>query len=628
MPEDIFFVADGELDVIIGDKETMVIATLRQGDHFGEYGVIYDQPRSASIRAGTFCTLVRLPASALLHALDLYPRSAERVYSYVDDHRRRSFLQEQAALNASGGSEALKLLEQEEAREFPEDDESQQPLNQTPPWTISPASTTYQYWQIAFLIIMCWNAIGLPLRIGWETGIDDHPMVLLLDYAGDLFLLLDIALTFRLRYVQRGSEVSDLTLIRTRYLRGNFGIDVVSSLPLDFFMLIAGRWQPAWRLNRLIRLGRVNNIIRERISMTKRAALLSLGYVVVLFLMLAHYLAMCYFLLARHEGFTPDLPVDPTQPLSYWNPSPNFDKWHPSSVVEHGPLWIQWLHGMWFVTGHLAGVGRHVFPPNDIDVLLTVFVMFMGLFALSYIIGTFSVLIVTLDSVTLAAQAEKVAAITLMDRLSVTTRVQIRVVECIRHAWSMQQGRDANATVKALPPPLRIEIMQVICAKLIRSCTRFTCLTDSCVRHLVGELSFVELPAREYVFMSGEPGDTMYFVARGELEILFELEGTTTSPSNNNNNNTTRITIETHNNNQTQTSKVIGPGSFFGEGTPPATLCVTTAALRKFIFHFSHSLFSLSLSLSLSLFLLCQVCSSPVFVPPLFVAGLLFDSSH
>ena len=66
-PGDRFFiVARGDVEVIADEKS---IATLRDGDYFGETALLYDQPRSATVRTlapSVLLSLRRRPFLALL----------------------------------------------------------------------------------------------------------------------------------------------------------------------------------------------------------------------------------------------------------------------------------------------------------------------------------------------------------------------------------------------------------------------------------------------------------------------------------------------------------------------------------------------------------------------------------
>jgi voltage-gated potassium channel len=72
---DMFFIARGHCDVIGPDGVT-VVATLREGDFFGEIALLEHRPRSASIRAATYCDLYRLDKESFERAIAKFPEFA------------------------------------------------------------------------------------------------------------------------------------------------------------------------------------------------------------------------------------------------------------------------------------------------------------------------------------------------------------------------------------------------------------------------------------------------------------------------------------------------------------------------------------------------------------------------
>lgn len=72
--DDVFFIVEGEFDVMISHfgEEPDFIRTLRAGDSFGELGVLYDVPRTATVRCTTTGQVLRIPGEAFLEALETW----------------------------------------------------------------------------------------------------------------------------------------------------------------------------------------------------------------------------------------------------------------------------------------------------------------------------------------------------------------------------------------------------------------------------------------------------------------------------------------------------------------------------------------------------------------------------
>jgi Cyclic nucleotide-binding domain len=71
---DVFFIVEGEFEVMISHfgEEPDFIRTLRAGDSFGELGVLYDVPRTATVRCSVDGQVLRTPGEAFLEALETW----------------------------------------------------------------------------------------------------------------------------------------------------------------------------------------------------------------------------------------------------------------------------------------------------------------------------------------------------------------------------------------------------------------------------------------------------------------------------------------------------------------------------------------------------------------------------
>lgn len=76
--EDMYFISRGTLDVIAKDGHS-VLGQLRDGDFFGEIALLQQQPRTASVRAASYCDLYRLDKQTFEHVLAHYPDIAEKI---------------------------------------------------------------------------------------------------------------------------------------------------------------------------------------------------------------------------------------------------------------------------------------------------------------------------------------------------------------------------------------------------------------------------------------------------------------------------------------------------------------------------------------------------------------------
>jgi CRP-like cAMP-binding protein len=85
-----YFIAKGDCEVFIRDEadEETFVALLRPGCHFGEISLLYDTPRSATVKATNFSTITELPKESFKALIHSFPSTLERMrlglFNYKD----------------------------------------------------------------------------------------------------------------------------------------------------------------------------------------------------------------------------------------------------------------------------------------------------------------------------------------------------------------------------------------------------------------------------------------------------------------------------------------------------------------------------------------------------------------
>ncbi|MEO6048302.1 MAG: cyclic nucleotide-binding domain-containing protein [Candidatus Kapaibacterium sp.] len=95
---EMYFISQGVLDVVSADG-TDVYSTLTDGDFFGEIALLLGQPRTASIRAVTYCDLYRLDKEMFERVLADYPDIAEHIGRMTKERREND---ERRSANQAG----------------------------------------------------------------------------------------------------------------------------------------------------------------------------------------------------------------------------------------------------------------------------------------------------------------------------------------------------------------------------------------------------------------------------------------------------------------------------------------------------------------------------------------------
>jgi voltage-gated potassium channel len=85
----IFFIHRGAVEVL-GHDETSVIATLSDGDFFGEMALLENQPRTATVRAIDYCDLYTLDRAQFEEVLTSFPEFARKIRLTAEQRRAGS----------------------------------------------------------------------------------------------------------------------------------------------------------------------------------------------------------------------------------------------------------------------------------------------------------------------------------------------------------------------------------------------------------------------------------------------------------------------------------------------------------------------------------------------------------
>jgi hypothetical protein len=91
------------------------------------------------------------------------------------------------------------------------------------------------------MIFVLYSAFLIPARLGFES--EKHAAIIseILDFASECWFMFDIAITFRMGYVDGDTQeyVDNLDTIKSTYLRGWFALDFISSLPIKTLTLVS-----------------------------------------------------------------------------------------------------------------------------------------------------------------------------------------------------------------------------------------------------------------------------------------------------------------------------------------------------------------------------------------------------
>ena len=161
---------------------------------------------------------------------------------------------------------------------------------------ILPTSTFRGFWDWFIIVLVLYNAVSIPLEIGFETSTPLAQQVV--DVVVDVFFITDIMINFRTAYHKDDGELQlDARAISINYARGWFFLDLVASLPIDWFLPNSAGIGVA-KIPRLLRLFR----LMKKFDKLASARALRVVNLLMLFLLFAHWIACLWWLIGFHAG--------------------------------------------------------------------------------------------------------------------------------------------------------------------------------------------------------------------------------------------------------------------------------------------------------------------------------------
>jgi voltage-gated potassium channel len=200
---------------------------------------------------------------------------------------------------------------------------------------------------------------------------------------------------------------------------------------------------------------------------------------------------------------------------------------------------IDYIRAVYWTITTLATVGYgDITARTPVQMIYAAATMLVGIGFFGYVLGNVTSLFARLDAAReqYLEQLDRVESF--MRGNDVPASLRTRVREYYRYLWRSRKGWDVTSILADLPPKLRVEIGLFLNAEIIEKVPMLRGAHRRLLEEIVLELKpRVVIPGEE-IFRAGEPGDAMYFIQRGEVEIV-AADGTVLA--------------------------TLGPGSFFGE---------------------------------------------------------------
>ncbi|EQC29465.1 hypothetical protein SDRG_12713 [Saprolegnia diclina VS20] len=528
---DVFVMLDG-LEPVSSIKDNLInkgtkVNEIHAGAFFGEKSLFSYMPRNATIEARTFCTLYKLSRKHLESVFAQQPEWKAKVMAIVSEiyaEQELKMREDQARALAKvetaprmlhrplDASKSMLLLRASKDEIIRTVSLSRQLLAKLVHIEVqSPIYTRY-------LTVLCFSLLYIALSIpyaltfgneGLSTG--TFIVYMVLNVLTDAVFAYDIWFKQHIVETVASREFSE----ETREHKTTQWLDVFAILPLDYIMGPFFEFSALFRLNRFLKLRQLTHTINEvqRFSMSyemNRLKLLGLYYC-----MCSYWLACAYFGTTFVDGFGPAW--SSSLPVAYFAIDPD-------ATTEK--VFFRLFRCLYFAMTLNTGTGLVNEPKDQMLQFTFLFLMAVfGVFIMGYVIGEASTLCIYLIQNEVEFKINQMNVMEFLARKRIARSIENRVRVFLSYWWSSQSGVMYQSILEQLPPRIRsqanIQIGHVAIARFSTRYLRPLCADtvgiEALVCSMAHRLVFEGYPPGESVIVQGNIGQTMYFVAKGNL---------------------------------------------------------------------------------------------------------------
>ncbi|XP_037591362.1 potassium/sodium hyperpolarization-activated cyclic nucleotide-gated channel 2 [Cebus imitator] len=344
-------------------------------------------------------------------------------------------------------------------------------------WIIHPYSDFRFYWDFTMLLFMVGNLIIIPVGITFFKDETTAPWIVF-NVVSDTFFLMDLVLNFRTGIVIEDNTeiILDPEKIKKKYLRTWFVVDFVSSIPVDYIFLIVekGIDSEVYKTARALRIVRFTKILS-----------------------LLRLLRLSRLIRYIHQ----------------------WEEVREPGMVNHS--WSElYSFALFKAMSHMLciGYGRQA-PESMTDIWLTMLSMIVGATCYAMFIGHATALIQSLDSSRRQYQEKYKQVEQYMSFHKLPADFRQKIHDYYEHRY---QGKmfDEDSILGELNGPLREEIVNFNCRKLVASMPLFANADPNFVTAMLTKLKFEVFQPGDYIIREGTIGKKMYFIQHGVVSVL------------------------------------------------------------------------------------------------------------
>ncbi|XP_063151769.1 potassium/sodium hyperpolarization-activated cyclic nucleotide-gated channel 1 [Candoia aspera] len=391
-------------------------------------------------------------------------------------------------------------------------------------WIIHPYSDFRFYWDLIMLIMMVGNLVIIPVGITFFTEQTTTPWIIF-NVASDTVFLLDLIMNFRTGTVNEDSSeiILDPKVIKMNYLKSWFVVDFISSIPVDYIFLIVEkgmdsevyktaralrivRFTKILSLLRLLRLSRLIRYIHQweeifHMTYDLASAVVRIFNLIGMMLLLCHWDGCLQFLVPLLQDFPQDC-------------------WVSLNGMVNNSWGKQYSYALFKAMSHMLCIGYGARAPVSMsDLWITMLSMIVGATCYAMFVGHATALIQSLDSSRRQYQEKYKQVEQYMSFHKLPADMRQKIHDYYEHRY---QGKifDEESILNELNDPLREEIVNFNCRKLVATMPLFANADPNFVTAMLSKLRFEVFQPGDYIIREGAVGKKMYFIQHGVAGVI------------------------------------------------------------------------------------------------------------
>lgn len=374
------------------------------------------------------------------------------------------------------------------------------------------------------LIMMVGNLVIIPVGITFFTEQTTTPWIIF-NVASDTVFLFDLIMNFRTGIVNEDSSeiILDPQVIKLNYLKSWFVVDFISSIPVDYIFLIVEkgmdsevyktaralrivRFTKILSLLRLLRLSRLIRYIHQweeifHMTYDLASAVVRIFNLIGMMLLLCHWDGCLQFLVPLLQDFPPDC-------------------WVSLNGMVNDSWGKQYSYALFKAMSHMLCIGYGARAPVSMsDLWITMLSMIVGATCYAMFVGHATALIQSLDSSRRQYQEKYKQVEQYMSFHKLPSDMRQKIHDYYEHRY---QGKifDEDNILNELNDPLREEIVNFNCRKLVATMPLFANADPNFVTAMLSKLRFEVFQPGDYIIREGAVGKKMYFIQHGVAGVI------------------------------------------------------------------------------------------------------------